>query len=138
MRRPGLALAVVFALALACGGAADTPEAVAQRFVEAVQRGDVAKLLPMLEGAASRRLTAAAERATHHVGGRRTIAPDEMLQIVDVDPMLRVARVELLEGDESHARVRIHGSQQQTIDLSLVHEDGAWRVVIPTPDPPTP
>ncbi|HRI06689.1 MAG TPA: hypothetical protein PKW35_02670, partial [Nannocystaceae bacterium] len=94
---------------------------------------DTRALLPLLDGRARARLAAAAERASDQVGGRRTIAPHEMLQVVDLDPTLQVARVELLEGDDTVARVRVHGSQEQTIDLDLVHEEGAWRVRAPLP-----
>jgi len=134
---PALALALTLALALmqACGGEAKTPEAAAKAFVEAAQRGNTAQLLPLLESAAANRLQTAAERASHHVGGRRTIVPHEMLQIADVDPMLRIARVEVVESSESTARVRLYGSQEQTAELSLVFEDDAWRVQIPTPTP---
>jgi hypothetical protein len=142
LRAAGGSLALAFAFAglltgaAGCGGEAQTPEAAAKAFVEAAQRGDTARILPMIESTAMSRLQAAAERATHHVGGRRTIAPHEMLQIVDVDPLLRVARVEVLASDGETARVRIHGSQDQTADLALVLEDGAWRVTIPTPSTP--
>ncbi|MEZ4384480.1 MAG: hypothetical protein R3A79_24340 [Nannocystaceae bacterium] len=132
------ALASALALAAGCGGDAQTPEAAAKAFVEAVQRGDTGRILSMIDASSMSHLQAAAERATHHVGGRRTVAPHEMLQIVDVDPLLRVARVEVLDSDGEAARVRIHGSQDQSADLSLVLEDGAWRVKIPTPTSPTP
>ncbi len=118
---------------LACSGEAKTPEAAAKAFILAAQRGDTEKLLPLLENAALGRLQTAAERASHHVGGRRTIGPHEMLQITDVDPMLRVARVEVLDNDGATARVRLHGSQGKSAELALIFEDDAWRVQIPLP-----
>ncbi len=123
--------------ATACGAEAKTPEAAAKAFIEAAQRGNTEQLLPLLESAAANRLQTAAERASHHVGGRRTISAHEMLQVADVDPMLRIARVEVISSSESAAQVRLYGSQEQTAELSLVFEDDAWRVQIPTP-PPTP
>lgn len=134
---------LLFALmlpALACGGDPGAPTAVARRFVQAAQRGDMAGVFPLLEARAAQRLQVAAERATHHVGGRRTIAADEMLQIVDVDPLLRVAEVELV-GEAAAASegavtsVRVHGSQGESFELALIFEGGGWRVQIPAPDP---
>ena len=118
---------------LACGGEALTPEAAATAFIQAAQRGDTEKLLPLLENDALGRLKTAAERASHHVGGRRTIGPHEMLQVTDVDPMLRVARVEVLSNDGTSARVRLHGGQGQSVELALIYEDDAWRIQIPLP-----
>ncbi len=132
---PLAALAILLP-ATACGGEAKTPEAAAKAFIEAAQRGNVEQLLPLLESAAANRLQTAAERASHHVGGRRTISAHEMLQIADVDPMLRIARVEVISSSESAAQVRLYGSQEQTAELSLVFEDDAWRVQIPTPTAP--
>jgi hypothetical protein len=95
---------------------------------------------PLLERAASERLAAAAAQASDQVGGRRRIEPAEMLQIVDVDPNFELATAELL-GDTSPppaedgtiAQVRLLGSQQESHTLTLVREDGAWRVRIPLP-----
>ena len=128
-----LASLLALTLAPACTPGEPTPTATAEAYVAAIQRGDTRALLPLLDGRARARLAAAAERASDQVGGRRTIAPHEMLQVVDLDPTLQVARVELLEGDDTVARVRVHGSQEQTIDLDLVHEEGAWRVRAPLP-----
>ena len=133
---PLAAFALLVLAATACGGEAKTPEAAAKAFIEAAQRGNTEQLLPLLESAAANRLQTAAERASHHVGGRRTISAHEMLQIVDVDPMLRIARVEVISSSESAAQVRLFGSQEQTAELSLVFEDDAWRVQIPTPTAP--
>jgi len=134
---PG-ALPWIFAICVglgvsACADESKTPEATAKAFIAAAQRGDTAQLLPLLENSAVNRLQIAAERASHHVGGRRTIDAHEMLQIADVDPMLRIARVEVISNDGENAYVRLHGSQEQTAELSLVFEDDAWRVQIPTP-----
>ncbi|MEZ4454437.1 MAG: hypothetical protein R3B09_33605, partial [Nannocystaceae bacterium] len=116
--------------------------AVAQRFVLAAQRGDTADLLPLLERSAAQRLQTAAERATHHVGGRRTIAPREMLQIVDVDPTLRITGVEaddeVVAQEGALTRARVLGGRGESIDLSLIFEDGAWRVQVPAPEPAAP
>ena len=128
------------ALAGACGDRSSDPVRTAQAFTAAVQRGDMDAVYPLLERAASERLTAAAAQASDQVGGRRRIEPAEMLQIVDVDPNFELATAELL-GDGSPpgaedgtvAQVRLLGSQQESHTLTLVREDGAWRVRIPLP-----
>ena len=142
IRALALASSIVAASALACGGDPGSPTAVAQRFVQAAQSCYMAALLPLVEARAAQRLQSAAERATHHVGGRRTIAPHEMLQLVDLDPMLRVAEVELVGvpqvGEGAVASVRVHGSQGESFALDLIFEAGAWRVQIATPDAAAP
>lgn len=125
------------ALSGACGERSGDPVRAAQTFTAAVQRGDVKALLPLLERAAAERLAAAAEQASDQVGGRRRIEPAEMLQIVDVDPNFELAAAELESNDGALAVVRLTGSQQERFTLTLVLEDGAWHVRIPTP-PVTP
>jgi hypothetical protein len=133
-RRTGTA----FALALAaCGAAQQTPNDAAEAFVQAAQRGDTAALLPLLDGPARARLTAAAARASDQVGGRRTIAPSALLRVVDVDPTFQLTRVEQLEADAATAKVRVHGAAaERAFDLDLLYEEGAWRVHVPLPAAP--
>lgn len=125
------------ALSGACGGRRSDPVGAAQAFTAAVQRGDMKAVLPLVERAAADRLAAAAAQASDQVGGRRVIEPAEMLQIVDVDPNFELAAAELIDDDGSVAHVRLVGSQQESHTLTLVLEDGAWHVRIPTP-PVTP
>lgn len=131
------ALIVWAALSGACGGRGADPVGVAQAFTAAVQRGDMKAVLPLVERAAADRLAAAAERASDQVGGRRRIEPAEMLQIVDVDPNFELTATELESNDGAVARVRLVGSQQESYTLTLVLEDGAWHVRIPSPATPT-
>ncbi|MCY1070888.1 hypothetical protein OV090_39475 [Nannocystis sp. RBIL2] len=128
------------ALAGACGDRSGDPVRAAQAFTAAVQRGDMNAVYPLLERAATERLTAAAAQASDQVGGRRRIEPAEMLQIVDVDPNFELASAELVgDADPSEAKdgelaqVRLLGSQQESHTLTLVREEGAWRVRIPLP-----
>ncbi|MCY1057996.1 hypothetical protein [Nannocystis sp. SCPEA4] len=128
------------ALSGACGDRGGDPVKAAQAFTAAVQRGDMDAVYRQLERAATERLTAAAAQASDQVGGRRRIEPAEMLQIVDVDPNFELASAELLGDGEppgaedgAVAQVRLLGSQQESHTLTLVREDGAWRVRIPLP-----
>ena len=65
------------------------------------------------------------------VGGRRSVEPIEMLQVVHVDPMFEVANAELVVNDGERARVRLESTDGRAHELVLVLQDGQWRVVIP-------
>lgn len=128
-----VALVAWAALSGACGAQGADPVRTAQAFTGAVQRGDMKSVLPLLEKAALERLDQAAEQASDHVGGRRRVEPAEMLQIVDVSPTFELAKAELVDNDGATAHVRLVGAQQESHTLTLVFEDGAWHVRIPTP-----
>lgn len=128
-----VALVAWAALSGACGAQGADPVRTAQAFTSAVQRGDMKSVLPLLEKAATERLDQAAEQASDHVGGRRRVEPAEMLQIVDVSPTFELAQAELVDNDGATAHVRLLGAQQESYTLTLVFEDGAWHVRIPTP-----
>ena len=128
-----VALVAWAALSGACGAQGADPVRTAQAFTSAVQRGDMKSVLPLLEKAATERMEQAAEQASDHVGGRRRVEPTEMLQIVDVSPTFELAQAELVDNDGATAHVRLVGAQQESYTLTLVFEDGAWHVRIPTP-----
>ena len=121
------------ALSGACREQSADPVSTAQAFTSAVQRGDMEAVLPLLEKSTAERLAAAADRASDQVGGRRRIEPAEMLQIVDVSPTFELAQTLLVDNDGATAHVQLLGAQQESYTLTLVHEDGAWYVRIPTP-----
>jgi len=121
------------ALSGACREQSADPVRTAQAFTSAVQRGDMKAVLPLLEKATAERLAAAADKASDQVGGRRRIEPAEMLQIADVSPTFELAQTLLVDNDGATAHVRLVGAQQESYTLTLVHEDGAWYVRIPTP-----
>ena len=121
------------ALSGACREQSADPVRTAQAFTSAVQRGDMKAVLPLLEKATAERLAAAADKASDQVGGRRRIEPAEMLQIADVSPTFELAQTLLVDNDGATAHVRLLGAQQESYTLTLVHEDGAWYVRIPTP-----
>ena len=128
-----LAACVVASAVPACGDEEPAPVVTAKRFASAVKRGDVETVLELVESPVADRLAAAAERASDQVGGRRSIEPQEMLQIVDVDPRFQVAKAELVAGGEQTATVRLTGADGHTHDLGLVNEDGQWHVRVPLP-----
>lgn len=123
--------------ATACGAEEPPPVTKAKQFATAVRAGDVEKVLGMMDSTAAAQLREAAQRASDQVGGRRAVAPHEMLQIVDVDPSFQVAKAQLREGDDSTATVVLTGADGATHDLHLVVEDGEWKVRIGTLPPTT-
>jgi hypothetical protein len=131
-RVPGAWLALVLGFA-ACGAEEEPAVTAAKRFATAVRAGNVQDVLDLADTEGSLRLREAAQRASDQVGGRRSVEPHEMLQIVDVDPSFQVAKAELSRGDETSATVILTGADGTTHDLELVNEDGQWRVRIPAP-----
>ena len=128
-----LALALLLGLTGACQNAPSDPVHVAESFVNALQRRDVKGVLSLIEARAAAQLDAAAEQASDQVGGRRSVEPWEMLQIVDTDPLLQVASAKLIEQTETTAKVELTDSRQNTFTVSLVFEDETWHVRIPSP-----
>jgi hypothetical protein len=129
-----LLLAAVLCLA-GCGRDDDAPVMAARAFAHAAQRGDVRTLLELIERRAVEHLEAAAEQASDQIGGRRSIATEEMLQVVEIDPTFQIARTERLDDDEEITRVKLVGADESEHVLVLVHEEGAWRVRIPLQGP---
>lgn len=121
------------------------PVAVARAFAEAARRGDVNAMLAVIERPAVDQLALAAQVASDQVGGRRSIEPGEMLQIVGVDRTIAVASAELVDEDGERAHVELTMTDGRTIRLELVWEQaiagdddsparaGGWKVRIPTP-----
>ena len=126
-----MAMLVGMPFASACGTGEPDPVAVARAYTQAVRSRNVEALLPMLEQSVVQNLEAAAERASAQVGGRRSVEPIEMLQVVHVDPMFEVANAELVVNDGERARVRLESTDGRAHELVLVLQDGQWRVVIP-------
>lgn len=118
---------------LGCGTGEPDPVATARAFTQAVRARNVEAVLPLLEQGVVERIELAAERASDQVGGRRSVEPIEMLQIVHVDPTFEVAAAELVTSDGERARVRLESTDGRSHQLSLVMQDGAWRVVLPGP-----
>ena len=128
----------VLTLAVVSGCAKDDPAPVrvAKQFAAAARYGDVDQVLEMVDQQTRARGQQAAERASDQVGGRRNIEPEEMLQVVEVDPRFQVAKVELGNNDEQRAVVNLTGADGTVVSLELVNEDGAWRVHLPLPRGP--
>jgi hypothetical protein len=140
-----LLLALTLGAGLACKAKESEPVAVARMFADTARRGDVEGMLALVESSAVERLVAAAETASDQVGGRRSIEPSEMLQIVGVDRTVAVADAKLLEEDHEFAQVELVMTDGRRISLQLVWEQaiagdddsearpGGWKVRIPVP-----
>jgi hypothetical protein len=119
----------------ACGS--DGPEARAVRtakaFITAARTDNTKALVTLVESSAVAELEGAAAQASEHVGGRRTIEPHEMLQIVDLDPLFQVERVQVVDLDAQLAVVEVTSTNGEKVSLTLVDEDGRWKVRVPSP-----
>lgn len=112
------------------------PVTVAKQFSAAVRAHDIEALLEVVDSRTVAYVEAAAERASDQIGGRRSVEPPEMLQIVDVDARSSVIKAELLSEDGDSASVRLSGADRSEKEVQLVLEDGAWKVSLPTPPSP--
>lgn len=136
LRRAVLAMVVLFAVS-SCGE--ESPEvAAAKAYAIAVQRGDVKDVLQLIDRESAQWFEQAAAQASDQIGGRRSVEPHEMLQIVDVDPRFQVAKAELVSSEQSSATVKLHGADGSEHLLQLVLEEGSWRVDLPLPLGPAP
>lgn len=131
MRRLVLALMPVMMLAGCSEKAASV--LAAQEFAAVMQRGDAKALIALVELEAAARLERAATRASDQVGGRRTIELYEMVQIVDIPDSFRVAKSELIDGDDTQAQVALIGADGTRYLLDMVFQEGSWRVRVPMP-----
>lgn len=126
-----VALAVVFT---GCGSKDPAPVIAAKKFAAAAQSGDVDRVLELTESASLEHLNQVAERASDQVGGRRVIEPREMLQVVDVDPSFQIAEAAVVGGDGVEtAVVALTGADRTIHEITLVNEEGDWRVRVPVP-----
>lgn len=127
---------VIGVLVVGCSEEEPPPVQAARQFVQAVQAGEIEPVLALVDAEAKAHVEQAAEQASDQVGGRRSIAPQEMLQVVDVDPYFQIKEAELVQGDDRQAQVRLTGADGATRVLDLINENGSWRVNLPLPRAP--
>jgi len=108
----------------------------AKQFSAAVRARDTPALLEIVDSRTVAYVDAAAERASDQIGGRRSVEPPEMLQVVDVDARSAIVKAELISEEGDTASVRLTGADGSEHDVHLVLEDGAWKVSLPTPPAP--
>ncbi|MEM6290011.1 MAG: hypothetical protein AAGA54_02065 [Myxococcota bacterium] len=131
------ALAAAFAL-VAPGCNEDAPPVKAAKdYANAVRARDTETILKRVDAKTLAYVQASAERASDQIGGRRSVAPSEMLQVVDVDPRFQVVEAHLVAESGDMASVKLVGADGTEHQLQLVLEDGAWKVALPTPAAPT-
>jgi hypothetical protein len=139
MTRGQILRTIALAAALGLVGCSEDPAPVkvAKEFAIAVQGNSVEAMLELVDAQTVAFLEQAAERASDQIGGRRSVDPQEMLQIVDVDRRFMVAKAELVTQSDASAQVRLIGADGSEHLLDLVLEDESWRVRIPIPHAPT-
>lgn len=112
------------------------PVAAAKQFAAAVRSRDTEALLETVDQKTLAYVEHSAERASDQIGGRRSVSPSEMLQVVDVDGRFAVAKAELLSEAGDAASVKLIGADGTEHEVQLVFEEGAWKVSLPTPPVP--
>ncbi len=120
----------------ACSTADDAPIALARTYARALAAGDAAALVPLLTQDAQTELQALAETATNQVGGRRTFAPHEVMQLTPVSEPFQVSEISVHARDAHAATVRLQTPSGSTFDLNLVEENGTWKIQVPLPTLP--
>lgn len=133
LRRGALLLAVVLATASPGCHEDPPPVAAAKRFATAAQTGNAKAVLQLVDAQTLAYAQQFAERAGDQIGGRRTVEPHEMLQIVDADFTFAVKKAEVVSESGDTATVRLIGPDDTEHTLELVREQGEWKVVLPTP-----
>lgn len=116
---------------VACGGADNSPEQSARNFIAAVRARNAEAVLAQLDQASREQLERMAEVATDRVGGRRVVEVEELLQVVSVDPEFDVDASSVIEQSDTAARVELVAPSGKKEIVSLVRQDGSWRVVLP-------
>ncbi len=135
-RRFVCALALIGTLSVVGCSEEPAPIVAAKRFASAVQARDTQAILELVDAQTLGYVDRSAERASDQIGGRRSVDPSEMLQVVDVDGRFAVVKAELLSDSGDAATVRLVGADGTEHDLQLVLEDESWKVVLPTPPVP--
>jgi hypothetical protein len=128
------ALLAAFLVTTACHEE-PAPVTTAKAFIVAAKGRNSQAVLDLADEKTVAYAQQAASEASHQIGGRRSVEPSEMLQVVDVDPRFAVAKSEVLSQTADAATVRLHGADEATHDVNLVLEQGEWKVSLPTPRP---
>lgn len=123
----------VFVVLSVVPGCSEEPPAVsaAKAYAAAVQSGDAKRVLSLVDESTASFFDQAAARASDQIGGRRSVEPHEMLQVVDVDPRFQVAKAELVSSTETTATVKLLGAEGSEHVVHLVLEDEQWKVHVP-------
>ena len=114
------------------------PLTAAKAYANAVCARDTEAILERVDAKTLAYVHSAAERASDQIGGRRSVDPSEMLQVVDVDPRFQVVQAHLVAESGDMASVMLVGADGTEHQLQLVLEEGAWKVTLPTPGTPAP
>jgi hypothetical protein len=135
-RLVALAASVLAAAALAaavagrsCSVDDDSPEGAVRSFVAAAEAGDRTAVYELLGPATRARLAEAAERATNLAGSTGRYAP---LDLISISPIAeRPKKINLVSRDGDTAVVEVVDASGAAARLSLVREEGHWRLELP-------
>lgn len=125
--------AVALAAAMAgksCRVDDSSPEGVARAFANASRAGDSQEIYKMLGPRTRARLLEASKRATDLVGGSRRFEPLDLIGVSRPDESPAPKAFVLKSKDDDKAVVEVVTSDDKRYDLSLVKEDGKWKIEV--------
>lgn len=137
-RRLSVGVALATVLATGCGQDEPEPVVAAKAFTQAVRSANTERVLELVDEQTVARVAIAAERASDQVGGRRSIDPVEMFQVIDVDLRFQIKSAELVSQSGDEAVVSLTGADDTTRTLAMVRQQQTWRVRLSAPASATP
>jgi hypothetical protein len=128
-------LAVVWLLAftvIGCGGGEDnaSPEVALNRFVGAARSGDRMGVYQRL-GPATRARIEVLQNASGRQAGRLTMKPEDFLSVGWAPPAWEMSNTRTLHRDKNSAEVEVFSSTGERHSVSLVRENGVWKIELP-------
>jgi hypothetical protein len=129
----GIAFCLLLGNSLACTAKESEPIVIARAYVGATLSGDSAQMIELLDGSVVAALESAAQRATDQIGGRRTIAAEEILQVTRTNPFFVIDSIQEISNDGERAVVEVIGVSGESVRLDLVRSESGWRVWLRVP-----
>jgi len=120
-----------------CSREDNTPQGAVKAFMTAVASIESGKAYALLAGVTREALKTRAAEASRHTGGRNQLKPEDMILLGLVQSIHEVSNVEVVSESETRAKVRLTGGgKKPTVEeLTLVKEEGGWRILLKLPDP---
>jgi hypothetical protein len=126
--------AVALAAAVAgrgCSAEDETPTGVVRAFAQAARAGDREAIFELLGPQTRQRLTEAARRATHLVGGSRRFEPLDLISVGRMGERSVPQRFEMRQQGARAATVEAVDVSGNRSSITVVRVEGGWRVELP-------
>jgi hypothetical protein len=115
-----------------CAGNEDpaSPEVALNRFVAVARGGDRAGVYQRL-GPATRACIESLQDVSGRQAGRLTLKPEDFLSVGWAPPAWEMSSTRTLRRDETSAEVEVFSPTGERHTVSLVRENGIWKVELP-------